>query len=42
MVANRTGLQFSTVRTILLAWLFTLPATILLSGGLFYIGTLFI
>lgn len=42
MVANRTGLQFSTVRTILLAWVFTLPATILLSGGLFYIGTLFI
>lgn len=42
MVANRSGLQFSTVRTILLAWLFTLPATILLSGGLFYIGTLFI
>lgn len=42
MVANRTGLQFSTVRTILLAWVFTLPATILLSGGLFYVGTLFI
>lgn len=42
MVANRSGLQFSTVRTILLAWVFTLPATILLSGGLFYIGTLFI
>jgi low-affinity inorganic phosphate transporter len=42
MVANRTGLQFSTVRTILLAWVFTLPATILLSGGLFYLGTLFI
>lgn len=42
MVANRTGLQFSTVRTILLAWVLTLPATILLSGGLFYVGTLFI
>jgi low-affinity inorganic phosphate transporter len=42
MVANRTGLQFSTVRTILLAWVLTLPATILLSGGLFYLGTLFI
>lgn len=42
MVANRSGLQFGTVRTILLAWVFTLPATIFLSGGLFYIGTLFI
>ncbi|WP_039913408.1 inorganic phosphate transporter [Cellvibrio mixtus] len=42
MVANKSGLQFSTVKTILLAWLFTLPATIGLSGGLFYLGTLFI
>lgn len=42
MVANRSGLQFSTVKNILLAWVLTLPATILLSGGLFYIGTLFI
>lgn len=42
MVANKSGLQFSTVKTILLAWVFTLPATILLSGGLFYVGTLFI
>jgi len=42
MVANRSGLQFSTVRTILLAWVLTLPATIALSGGLFYLGTLFI
>ncbi len=42
MVANKSGLQFSTVKTILLAWVFTLPATICLSGGLFYLGTLFI
>ncbi len=42
MVANKSGLQFSTVKTILLAWLFTLPVTICLSAGLFYIGTLFI
>lgn len=42
MVANKSGLQFSTVKTILLAWVFTLPATICLSGGLFFIGTLFI
>jgi low-affinity inorganic phosphate transporter len=42
MVANKSGLQFSTVRTILLAWVFTLPVTIALSAGLFYIGTLFL
>lgn len=42
MVANRTGLQLSTVKTILLAWVFTLPATIALSAGLFYLGSLFI
>lgn len=38
MTANRTGLQYGTIRTILLAWVFTLPATILLSGGLYYVG----
>jgi len=38
MVANKSGLQFSTIKTILLAWVLTLPATILLAGGLFYIG----
>ncbi len=37
MVANGAGLQWSTVRSILLAWLLTLPAAILLSGTLFYI-----
>lgn len=42
MVANRSGLQGSTVRSILLAWVFTLPATILLSGGLFWLATKFI
>ena len=35
MVANRSGLQKSTVRSILLAWVLTLPATIALSGVLF-------
>jgi low-affinity inorganic phosphate transporter len=38
MVANKSGLQFSTIKTILLAWVLTLPATILLAGGLFYMG----
>jgi phosphate/sulfate permease len=35
MVAQRSGLQRSTVRNILLAWLLTLPASVALSGGLF-------
>lgn len=38
MVANKSGLQFSTIKTILMAWVLTLPATILLAGGLFYMG----
>jgi len=35
MAANRSGLQFATIRDIALAWIFTLPAAALLSGGLF-------
>jgi inorganic phosphate transporter, PiT family len=35
MAANRSGLQMSTVRNIAAAWVFTLPAAALLSGGLF-------
>ena len=35
MVANKSGLNASTVRSIALAWIFTLPASILLSGTLF-------
>jgi low-affinity inorganic phosphate transporter len=38
MVANKSGLQFGTVRTILMAWVLTLPATVLLSAGLFWLG----
>jgi PiT family inorganic phosphate transporter len=37
MAANRSGLQFSTVRDIALAWIFTLPAAALLSGCLFWL-----
>ena len=37
MAANRTGLQMSTVRNLLMAWVLTLPVSILLSGGLFYV-----
>jgi PiT family inorganic phosphate transporter len=35
MMANKSGLQMSTIRDIALAWVFTLPAAALLSGGLF-------
>jgi len=37
MAANGSGLQWSTVRNLLLAWLLTLPASILLSGCLFWV-----
>ena len=36
MAANRSGLQFSTIRNIAAAWVFTLPAAALLSGTLFW------
>ncbi|MDQ0507285.1 PiT family inorganic phosphate transporter [Xanthobacter agilis] len=35
MAANRSGLQMSTVRNLLMAWVLTLPAAIVLSGGLY-------
>src|SRR5215471_4845191 len=37
MAANGSGLQWATVRNILLAWVLTMPAAIILSGGLFMI-----
>ncbi len=37
MVANKSGLNFNTVKTILSAWIFTLPVTICLSGGLYWL-----
>ena len=37
MAANNSGLQFSTVRNLLMAWVLTLPMAILISGGLFYL-----
>ena len=37
MVANGSGLQWSTLRNIAAAWVFTLPAAALLSGTLFYV-----
>ncbi len=38
MAANKSGIQGGTCRKILLAWAFTLPGTIVLSGILFAIG----
>jgi inorganic phosphate transporter, PiT family len=35
MAANGSGLQWGTVRTLAMAWVLTLPAAIMLSGGLF-------
>ncbi len=36
MAANGSGLQWATVRNMLMAWVLTLPASIMLSGGLFW------
>jgi PiT family inorganic phosphate transporter len=37
MVANGSGLQWATLRSIAMAWVFTLPAAALLSGSLFWV-----
>jgi PiT family inorganic phosphate transporter len=37
MAANKSGLQMSTVRNLLMAWVLTLPAAILLSGTLYFV-----
>lgn len=36
MAANHSGLQWSTVRNLLMAWVLTLPASMVLSGFLFW------
>ena len=36
-VANGAGLQFATVRNMILAWVLTLPAAMALSGGLYWL-----
>ena len=36
MAANKSGLQIATVRNLLVAWVLTLPASIVLSGTLFW------
>lgn len=36
-VANKSGLQWSTIRNILLAWLFTFPVAMGIAAGLYYV-----
>jgi PiT family inorganic phosphate transporter len=42
MAANKSGLQWSTVRNIALAWVCTLPAAAVLSAGLFWAFSQFV
>jgi phosphate/sulfate permease len=42
MAANRSGLQTSTIRSILLAWVLTLPAAMIMGGGLFLLFRQFV
>jgi inorganic phosphate transporter, PiT family len=42
MVANKSGLQGKTVLKIVLAWVFTLPCTMLLAGVLYWFGKMFV
>jgi PiT family inorganic phosphate transporter len=37
MVASGAGLRYAMIRRIVLAWVLTLPATILVAGGLYYL-----
>jgi inorganic phosphate transporter, PiT family len=39
MAANKSGLQIATVRSLLMAWVLTLPVSIVLSGSLFWLFT---
>jgi inorganic phosphate transporter, PiT family len=37
MAANGSGLQWATVRNLIMAWVLTLPVSILLAGGLYFV-----
>ena len=37
MAANGSGLQWNTVRSLVMAWVLTLPASIVLAGGLYWV-----
>ena len=39
MAANQSGLQWSTIRNLAMAWVLTMPAAILLSGSLYWLFT---
>ena len=39
MAANRSGLQMATIRNLLMAWILTMPAAIVLSGSLYWLFT---
>ncbi|HEX4337771.1 MAG TPA: inorganic phosphate transporter [Polyangiaceae bacterium] len=41
MAANKTGLQIETVRNLMLAWVLTLPVSMLLAGSLFWLFSKF-
>ncbi|WP_260922725.1 inorganic phosphate transporter [Novosphingobium sp. 9] len=40
MVGSGAGLRWTTIRKIMLAWILTLPGTIIIAGGLYYLFTL--
>jgi PiT family inorganic phosphate transporter len=42
MAANRSGLQMGTIRNLAVAWVLTLPASIALSGALFWLFSQFL
>jgi inorganic phosphate transporter, PiT family len=39
MAANKSGLQWSTIRNLAMAWVLTMPAAIVLSGSLYWLFT---
>jgi PiT family inorganic phosphate transporter len=39
MAANRSGRQMATIRNLLMGWVLTLPAAIVLSGSLYWLFT---
>ena len=41
MAANHSGLQWGTVRNLAMAWILTLPASVLLAGSLFWLFSRF-
>jgi phosphate/sulfate permease len=39
MVTSGAGLRYGMISRIVIAWVFTLPATILIAGGMYYLLT---